>query len=225
MPGIVCCQIFAVDIHHFVSNLNDVFALSDATMSQPVKLRVILEVHGIRKLDLPQEVPGTVNELECVVRETFGINQRFSLHCKDLDFGEGYFTLTSTDDIKDTIKVVHIVDSPVITLIFTDVCSSTPNCLATSIHESETAGSFWNDTSSVGSQDTLILSSPEHTAQRSQVWPTEFPVPRFAYNTGLVLASGNETYKRNGVLFNFTAVLPDILEKLAECIFQYVAYP
>lgn len=81
------------------------------------------------------------------------------------------------------------------------------------------------DTSSVGSQDTLILSSPEDTQQRSQVWPSEFPVRHFAYDTELVLASGNETLKKNGVLLNFVAVLPDVLDKLAECIFQYVAYP
>lgn len=218
-------NVYSFHIHHIVSNLNDVFALSDTTMSQSVKLQVILEARDLRKLDLPQGVPGTVNELECVVRETFGINQRFSLHYKDLDFGEESFSLTSTSDIKDkdTVKVVHIVD--LITLNFTDVGSSTPNCSETSIHDSETAGSSWNDTSSVGSQDTLILSSPEHTAQRSQGWPTEFPVPRFAYDTELVLASGNESFKKNGVLLNFTAVLLDILEKLAECIFQYVAYP
>lgn len=56
---------YSFHIHHFVSNLNDVFALSDTTMSQTVKLRVILEARDIRKLDLPQGVPGTVNELEC----------------------------------------------------------------------------------------------------------------------------------------------------------------
>lgn len=121
-------NVYSFHIHHFVSNLNYVFALSDTTMSQPVKLRVILEARDLRKLDLPQGAPGTVNELECVVRETFGINQRFSLHDKDLDFGEESFPLNSTSHIKDndTVKVVPIVD--LITLNFTDVGSSTPNC-------------------------------------------------------------------------------------------------
>lgn len=56
-----------------------------------------------------------------------------------------FFSLTSTDDIKDkdTIKVVRIVDSPVITLSFTDVGSSTPYCSETSMHDSETTGSSW----------------------------------------------------------------------------------
>lgn len=118
------------------------------------------------------------------MRETFGINWRFSLHCKDLYFGgKSFFSLTSSDDIKDkdTIKVFHIFGSPVITLNVTDVGSSTPNCSEISIHDCEGAGSSWNDTSSVVFQDTLILSSREHTAERSQVWPTEFPLPHFAY--------------------------------------------
>ncbi|XP_036004042.1 sterile alpha motif domain-containing protein 3-like isoform X2 [Fundulus heteroclitus] len=75
------------------------------------------------------------------------------------------------------------------------------------------------------SQDTVILSSPEHGIQRSQRWPTEFPVPRFGYDTELVLASGNEAFKKDGIPLNFTSVLSDILERLAESIFQYVAYP
>lgn len=69
----------------------------------------------------------------------------------------------------------------------------------------------------------MILSSPEY--QRSQRWPTEFPIPRFAYNTELVLAAGNEAFMKDGIQLNFTTILTDILEKLAESMFQYVAYP
>lgn len=78
-----------------------------------------------------------------------------------------------------------------------------------------------NSSCSSGSQDTWILSSPEPETR----WPTEFPVPRFACETELVLASGNEAFKKDGIQLNFTTILPDILEKLAESIFQYVAYP
>ncbi|XP_066509897.1 uncharacterized protein si:ch211-166e11.5 [Hoplias malabaricus] len=72
---------------------------------------------------------------------------------------------------------------------------------------------------------TVIPSSPEHMTHRSQCWPVEFPIPRFAYDTELVLASGNEAFEKDGSLFSPTVILPDILEKLAETIFQYVAYP
>lgn len=79
--------------------------------------------------------------------------------------------------------------------------------------------------SSSGSQDTVILSSPEYINQRLQRWPTNFPVSHFTYETELLLASANETLKKDETKLNFTAVLSDVLEKLAETIFQYVAYP
>lgn len=53
------------------------------------------------KLDLPHGLPGTVEEIESIVRETFGLQENFTLHYKDTDFGEEYFSLTSTSDIKD----------------------------------------------------------------------------------------------------------------------------
>ncbi|XP_051802070.1 sterile alpha motif domain-containing protein 3-like [Acanthochromis polyacanthus] len=40
-----------------------------------------------------------------------------------------------------------------------------------------------------------------------------------------MLASGNEAFNKNGIPLNFTSILPDILERLAESVFQYVAYP
>ncbi|XP_063331470.1 uncharacterized protein si:ch211-166e11.5 [Pelmatolapia mariae] len=39
------------------------------------------------------------------------------------------------------------------------------------------------------------------------------------------LLQENETFKKDGTKLNFTPLLPDILEKLAETIFQYVACP
>ncbi|XP_019220073.1 sterile alpha motif domain-containing protein 3 [Oreochromis niloticus] len=90
---------------------------------------------------------------------------------------------------------------------------------------SETSSVSCGTSCSSGSQDTVILSSPEHLSQRLQRWPTSFSVPRFAYDTELLLASGNEAFKKDGTKLNFIPVLPDILEKLAETIFQYVAYP
>ncbi|XP_073695090.1 sterile alpha motif domain-containing protein 3 [Garra rufa] len=199
--------------------------------SCPAKLRIILQEHDIRKLDLPNGIPGTVSELESIVRRTFGLSGKFIFHYKDADFGEEYFSLTSTSDIKDkdTIKVIHIVEPPTLTLTFTDVESSirspSKSCIQTPLHTSVT--DFFPSVSSScsGLQDTLICSSTEHKPQRSQRWPNEFPVPRFAYDTELVLAAGSEAFRKDGIQLNFTPVLPDILEKLAENIFNYVAYP
>ena len=95
----------------------------------------------------------------------------------------------------------------------------------TSIHTSvQTSGpsNSPNSSYSIGSADTVIISSPGPGAQ---CWPTEFPIPRFAYGTELVLASRNEAFKKDGIHQDFTSLLPDILEKMAETIFYYVAYP
>ena len=90
--------------------------------------------------------------------ETFGLDD-FTFHYKDADFGEEYFSLFSTTDVKRS---------------------------ETSGHTSASSGlNSWS-----GSQDTLILSSPGHVTQRSQHWPTEFPIPLFALDTQLVLSSG-----------------------------------
>nr|XP_024659897.1 sterile alpha motif domain-containing protein 3-like [Maylandia zebra] len=203
-------------------------------MSHQTKLRIVLQDHDIRKLDLPHGLPGTVGDLESIVRETFGLQGNFTLHYKDADFGEEYFSLTSTSDIKDkdTIKVVNIVEPPTFTLNLTEVNTSFESESETSIYSSATSVSTSvtavgppQSSCSSGSQDTLILSSPEHGIQRSQRWPAEFPVPRFAYDTELLLASGNEAFKKDGIPLNFTSILPDILERLAESVFQYVAYP
>lgn len=209
-------------------------SLTDAAMFHQAKLRIILQHHEIRKLDLPHGIPGTVGELESIVREAFELDGNFTLHYKDADFGEEYFSLTSTSDIKDkdTIKVVQIVEPPSLTLTFTDVDSSVESAPETSIHSSPSSVQSSvssiqpsNSSCSSGSQGTQILSSPEHKTQRSQCWPTAFPVPRFAFDTELVLASGNDAFKKDGTQFNFTTILTDILEKLAEGIYQYVAYP
>ena len=129
-----------------------------------------------------------------------------------------------------TMKVVQIAGTTTFTLTLTDVDSSFDRTSVSSIQSSATSVStsvisihpHSGSSCSPGSQDTLILSSPEHGAQRSQQWPTEFPVPRFSYSTELVLVTGNETFAKGGTQANFTSALPDILEKLAECIFQYV---
>nr|XP_057941384.1 sterile alpha motif domain-containing protein 3 [Doryrhamphus excisus] len=186
-------------------------------MSPQAKLRIILQDHEIRKLDLPDGIPDTVDELESIVREKFGLDGNFTLHYKDADFGEEYFSLTSTSDIKDkdTIKVVHIVEPPTLTLTFTDGDSSFESASVASLPNSETSVHPASSSCSSGSQDTLILSSPEQVTHRTQCWPTTFPVPNFAYDTELVLASGNEVFKKDGT-YPTSAQFNDVAEALIQ---------
>lgn len=86
------------------------------------------------------------------------------------------------------------------------------------------------DTSSVhssGTRDTILLSSSDEsrTSSRSQPWPAKFQIPTFSYDVDLTLEAGNQAYKKDGTLLNNPRVTSSILERLAETIFCYTAYP
>ncbi|KAK0150744.1 hypothetical protein N1851_008151 [Merluccius polli] len=136
----------------------------------------------------------------------------------DADFGGQFFSLTSTRDLKhkDTNKVVHIVELSSLNLVVTDLDSFNKSASSISIQPASTSSE---------SCDTVMLSSPEYSNRRSQCWPSEFPIPRFRNDTELVLAVGNEAFNKDGCPLSSTAILPDVLETLAESIFEYVAYP
>ncbi len=74
------------------------------------------------------------------------------------------------------------------------------------------------------SQDTIILSR-RSTTERCQLWPKQFPIPQFAYETEIYLERATEDFKKNGTLLTTSKVKADILEKLAEAIYTYTAYP
>ena len=99
---------------------------------------------------------------------------------KDKDFDD-FFTLTSTDDLRDkdiqssecTSNAHTVVPQEEIPDIF-DVCSQ---------HSVDT----------VDSHDTLILSpSP---SEMQDPWPTVFCIPTSSPNTELALRQGNEIHK------------------------------
>lgn len=79
--------------------------------------------------------------------------------------------------------------------------------------------------SSSGSDNTIILTHSD-TEMRERAWPREFPIPCFSYNVEVQLQRGNENFRESGTRLNITPGLKsDIMEKLAEEIFQYTAYP
>ncbi|PIO14016.1 hypothetical protein AB205_0173250 [Aquarana catesbeiana] len=68
----------------------------------------------------------------------------------------------------------------------------------------------------------------ENLAQRLKGWPLEFTIPRFSHSTEMLLQSGNESFSKSGTLFSIKdliSLLPDILGRLAEVIYEYTAYP
>lgn len=79
--------------------------------------------------------------------------------------------------------------------------------------------------SSTDSDSTIILPHSDNDL-RSCAWPREFPIPRFPYNVEVQLQRGNASFRDTGTQLKITPGLKsDILEKLAEEIFQYTAYP
>ncbi|KAL7853429.1 hypothetical protein AOLI_G00202730 [Acnodon oligacanthus] len=50
-------------------------------------------------------------------------------------------------------------------------------------------------------------------------------MPTFSFDVELLLETGNKAYQKDGTLLNNPKVISSILEKLAEAIFCYTAYP
>jgi len=195
-------------------------------MESAVKFRVIMD-HDIKKLCLPG-MPQSVKELESTIKQTFQISMDISLQRKDQDFDD-FVTLTSIDDLKDrdTLKIVYV--PPVILLTNVDIPElPTEDCsVSRSENDFVSQQSTSSDSISGESDDTIILST--HSPATHKPWPTEFPVPKFSYNTELVLQKGNENYLKDGSLLckekYYPGVKSNILECLAELIYEYTPYP
>ncbi|XP_023806029.1 uncharacterized protein LOC110015578 [Oryzias latipes] len=181
------------------------------------QLRVIIEDTQIRKMHLPDGIPTTVEELLMAVKHHFCLDGNLALMYMDKDFDNQFFTLTSTNELKDkdTLKVDDREPSVILTLApVGDISASSQGSLNQSASD---------NSSLVNCSDTIIL--PQPPAFRSQTWPTNFVIPLFSYNVELLLQEGNKACERDGSLIQNPSLKSDILEKLAEEIFQYTAYP
>jgi len=81
--------------------------------------------------------------------------------------------------------------------------------------------------SSSGSDDTIVPSSSSEggLSHRSHPWPAKFTVPAFSYNVHIALEAGNLAFEKDGTLLSSPRVTSSILERLADTIFSYTAYP
>ncbi|XP_034062296.1 uncharacterized protein LOC117540016 isoform X1 [Gymnodraco acuticeps] len=180
-------------------------------MQQAFTFRVVIH-HEIKKITFQNGLPSSVEDLIKVFKQAFSITTEIGLQYKDTDFDD-FFTLTSTSDLKDkdTLKVVHIP----------------PGLLKSTVpqeHNHDTSDmSPVDDLPSVDSQDPVIH-SPLATDRRN-LWPAIFPIPVFSYNTEMALQQGNDIFLKDGTLLTSQSVKSDILERLAEAMFSYTAYP
>ncbi|KAJ4937553.1 hypothetical protein JOQ06_002188 [Pogonophryne albipinna] len=183
----------------------------------PAKLRIIFEHNDIRKLVLPSGIPRTLAELICELQEAFHIPGEFTVMYQDMDFDGQFCTLSCIDDVEDkgTLKVFQ-TEPIVLNLSPVEVLD-----IDSSIAEQSSDNSSRH---SSGPQDTILLSS-SGTSYRSELWPAKFQVPTFSYDVDVSLEAGNQAYQKDGTLLSNPRLRSSVLEKLAEEIFRYTAYP
>lgn len=77
--------------------------------SFPTQLCVIIEETKVHKLTPPDEIPSTVDKLLAATHNNFQLQGSFTVMYMDHDFNSQFFSLTSTDVMKDkhTIKMVQ----------------------------------------------------------------------------------------------------------------------
>lgn len=204
--------------------------MTEMTVNDPVgiRVRVIITEDNIRKLVL-QSMPESLQVLETIIRDKFEIKGCFTLQYMDPDFDNQFMSVTSIRDIVDraTIKIfkTSVSDSE------SEIAESMYDLLS-SPDESFTsllASTSYSTSSTMSSDDTIILSekdsSESGSSGRTLQWPVSFPIPRFSYDTEMKLAKGNKMFQKDGTLLTATGMKSDILEKLAETVFSYKAYP
>ncbi|XP_078020836.1 uncharacterized protein LOC144459906 [Epinephelus lanceolatus] len=190
-----------------MSELNDVLPLSayrvqgELMMAVQPKLtmRVIVSEGDIRKMTMT-----TRHDIDLIgwLKGALQANYNFALQYEDPEFDNALCNLTDLTELpeKPTIKIIPMIELTPITA------------------ENES----FSDTNSQA--DTEILSNS--SLDRSLQWPEVFDIPKFSVDVEYRLRQGNLLYLRDGTHLNVTKELKhDILEKLAETIYAFTAYP
>ncbi|MEQ2199154.1 hypothetical protein XENOCAPTIV_026178 [Xenoophorus captivus] len=101
-------------------------------MSAPIQLRVIIEETQVHKLTLPDGIPSTVDELLAAVQDHFHIGGSFAVMYMDKEIDNQFFSLMSTDVVKDkdTIKLVKTEPSVILALTPVDEATSSSPSVA-----------------------------------------------------------------------------------------------
>ncbi|KAL6480780.1 hypothetical protein MHYP_G00118130 [Metynnis hypsauchen] len=192
--------------------------LLPVNMAPSAKLRIIFGEDDVCKLLLPAGIPSTLQDLNDVLRETFDITGPFTVMYQDMDFDGQFFTLTSIEEVQDKANLKVVKTEPVI-------LSLTPVDMSEA--DSPVPVPSMEASSSSSGSNTILLSSPDESGPcyRSKPWPFKFEIPVFSYDVDLALEAGKQAYENDGTLLNNPRVTSSILEKLAETIFGFTAYP
>ncbi|KAF7643156.1 hypothetical protein LDENG_00244270 [Lucifuga dentata] len=145
-----------------------------------------------------ESLPQSVDDLKDILRNVLSLRDSFILQFEDPEFGNELCNLTSIDELpKDrvTLKVLFTNDSS---------CSDS-TC----------------DTASL-STDSPSPSSDSETL----TWPEPFPIPSFSHDVEYKLRVANQAYEKDGSVMTVSKTMKmDILDKLANAMCTYTAYP
>lgn len=181
--------------------LNAYYFFPQMAVQPKLTMRVIVSEGDIRKMTMTTQ-PDTPEDLIGWLKGTLQANYSFALQYEDPEFDNALCNLTDFTELpeKPTIKIIPMIELTPITA------------------ENES----FSDTTSQA--DTEILSTS--SLDRSLQWPEVFDIPKLSVDAEYRLRQGNLLYLRDGTHLNVTKELKhDILEKLAETIYAFTAYP
>lgn len=166
-------------------------------MNQGLKLRVIINDGDIRKITVPTR-PASVEDFTMSLKEKLQLAYDFTLQYEDPDFGNALCNLTDMGDLpnKATLKIF-----PWVLLVPSDTSPCTT--------------------------DTEMMSSGSFELCSKNQWPKLFEIPEFSVNVNHRLQQGDLLYARNGSYHLDVSkdMKHEILQKLADCIYSFKAYP
>uniref|UniRef100_A0A3B1IYE8 Uncharacterized protein n=1 Tax=Astyanax mexicanus TaxID=7994 RepID=A0A3B1IYE8_ASTMX len=172
-------------------------------------LRIYISDANVRRF-LLIEVPTSVDQLKTLLEEKLQLKKGFELQFEDPDFDNALCNLHSIDELPAEKAVLRVVWAIEPSSSVQDISD------ASSVSSLDTA----SRSSSFGS-----IQSPTNLRSVAQ-WPSPFDVPTFSLDVELRLQKANEIYKETKKPLNVRRDMKsEILNKLAQTIFEIKAYP
>uniref|UniRef100_A0A8C5GIV8 Uncharacterized protein n=1 Tax=Gouania willdenowi TaxID=441366 RepID=A0A8C5GIV8_GOUWI len=172
-------------------------------MDQRLMLRVVIDNDDIRKLTL-NERPDSIKELKTQLKDKLLLQYDFKLQYEDPDFNNALCNLTCMTDLPEraTLKVI-----PLVLLELTPLSSPTED-------------------SDCSRTDTEILSIAGSPRSLRTQWPEFFDIPNFSVDVEYRLREANLLFMKDRLPMTLSRDMKhDILQKLAESMYSFKAYP
>ncbi|KAL2095546.1 hypothetical protein ACEWY4_007694 [Coilia grayii] len=164
-------------------------------------VRVFVSDDDIRRISLDKK-PSNVEALLSELKLKLALSYDFKIQYEDPVFNNALCNLTDVSELPErpTIKIVSCV------------VHTSPSRISTSL--------------STCSTEILSPGSRGDQRLRQDPWPAEFEIPEFSVDINYRLRQGDLAYMKDGSLLKMSRDMKHvILEKLAEAMYKYMAYP